>query len=304
MPVIYIDILFIVNFYMNTAILFCASLLLRKTVLLIRLFLTSGFLSFYAVFMFFPDIGFLYSGICKLCVLFLASEIGFKAKGIFPKFKCFISVLSCYALFAGILYALIFTTDFGTRTGSAISNGEIYFDIKISTLFFSVTPAFICVYILSYIKKTNAITAPQIFKVSVKISGKELLFSAYADTGCMLKDPLSGKPAVIISQNAAKRLLSTEAFRFLTGKTAFLTSNEYIAEYRRIPISTVSGKTDVLQGFVSEWVSINNIIFPETTIVVSNAEYLCKDNNFDMIFNPNMFYEKLTTEYERITDYA
>ncbi len=289
---------------MNTVILFCASLLLRKNVPITRLLLVSCSLALYSVFMFFPEISFLYSGICKIFVLFVASVIVFNAKGIPQKLKGFISVLSSYAVFAGILYALIFATDFGTHLGSAVSNGEIYLDVKISTLFFSATPAFLCVYILSYIKKTNIINAPQLYEASVKFTDREFLFSAYADTGCMIKDPLSGKPVVIISQKAAKKLLPTNVFRFITSKSCELSSGEYITRYRRIPVLTVSDQDNVLQGFVAEQVCIDNIIFPKTTVVISNAEHLCFDNNFDLIFNPNMFFSNLTTPYERITDYA
>lgn len=287
MPVVYIDMLFLVNLLMNTIIIYCSSLVLKKSISTARLFIVSVFLALYAVLMFFPSIGFLYSLFFKIIILIIAAVSAFPAKGIYPKLKAFVVVFSVYTIFAGTLFALIFTTDFGTRMGSAVSNGEIYLNLKASTLLLSIMPAYVCVYIISCIRHRHTLITPHIFKATATFFNKDTSLYAFGDTGCNLVDSLTGKTAIVTSRNAAGRMFPEEVLSFIDGNSTNL-PEEYLTRYRTLPIRTISDSRDVLHGFVSDKITIENQVFDDIIIAVSKSPFFNCEDDYDLIFNPCM----------------
>ncbi len=286
-PIVYVDILFLLNFFMNTVTIYISSLIIRQSLKFWRLLICAALLSLYACIVFFPEISFIYSAVGKLITLILATALVFPSKSYGRLFKNAAALFTVTAVLGGIIFTLIFATDFGTTTGSAVSNGEFYIDISPSTLMISVFLAYTCIYIISYIKKQAAIHSGQISDISIHFRAKEISLKALSDTGCTLCDPLSGAPAIIISKSDAKKLLPSSFFDFSDNTSDMLS----FPQYRILPYSTIDNKKGVLHGFIPDRVLVNNKTVTKSIVAVSDFQ-LSPEPDFDAILNPLILTER------------
>ncbi len=292
-PIVYIDMLFLLNLLIDTITLYSASLLLKRSISVLRLFLVSVFLSVYSCAMFFPHISFLYTLAGKLLILGLATILAFPSRSLGDIIKNTLVFFSASAFFGGIIFALIFATNFGTSVGAAVSNGEVYLDIKASTLMLSLTISYICIYMLSYIKRHAIIQSSSITWLEISLFSKTIRIKAFADTGCSLCDPLFNRPAIIISPNAAKKLLPKKILREYNGTPNVFSLGDYAPRYCALPFCTIDSKNGILHGIVPDKIIIDNKCIEKCVIALSNYA-LCQTSEFDAIFNPLI----LTTENE------
>ena len=151
-PIVYIDMLFLLNFLINSVTLCTSSLFIRKPPSVLKLMLASGFSALYSTFMFFPQVSFLYSLVLKTLFLALTVWIAFPTKKPLQIFRNAIIFWGTNLLYGGAAFFLIFCTNFGTSLSAAVSNGEIYLDISFEVLLFSAILSYIKLYIFSYIK--------------------------------------------------------------------------------------------------------------------------------------------------------
>ncbi len=284
-PVIYIDMLFLMNFMMNTLTLYTASLFLRRGISVFRLLLAVSVLALYSCMVFFPQIGFMYSILAKALILTCASFIAFPAKHWLTAIKNAIVFFVVSAIYAGIAFALIFATDFGTRVGASVSNGEIYLDIKASTLMKSAVISYICVYAVSYVKKATAIQSENIFDIKIGSGEKSISIKAFGDTGCGLCDPINDIPAIIITKAAAKKLLSHSVLRIVEGKGSAEEIRKCGIKPCVLPFSSIDNKKGVLYGFLPDEVFVNKTEVKNCIIAISDGP-MCNNGEFDAIFNP------------------
>ena len=285
MPTVYIDLLFLLNFLMNTVTLFSTSLFLGRNLSLIRLSSASTLLALYSTAVFFPPLSFLFSALLKLIVLTLVFPA--KKPSVIAKNTLVFFVIN--AIFGGIIYALIFVTDFGTRVGATVSNGEVYLNISASSLLLSLIPAYLCVYVISHIRRQALKDSIRTAAVTLLFKNKKITLKGFADTGCNLCDPLTKEPAVIISNSAAKRLLPPDFFKAITlGIPVNL--RDYIGKYRILPFSTVSDTDGILHAFVPDALTIDGKTINKPLVAIAKLP-ICENSQFDVLFNPDIIQE-------------
>lgn len=286
-PVVYIDMLFLLNLLMNSLTLYSTSLLLKRRVSVFRLLLTAAILAIYSCAMFFPNIVFLYSVIGKAVILTLATAIAFPTTIWGQLLKNTLVFFTVSGIFGGIIFALIFATDFGTAVGAAVSNGEIYLEINPSAIIFALLLSYLCIYVVSYIKKQAEIKKPNMATVEIQLFERKVKIHAFCDTGCGLTDPLTGYPAIIISPDAAKKLLPRRIFNSLKDGAEISDLDNFLPRYRVLPFSTIACKNDILHGFLPDMVFINRKNLQKCVVAISNNP-LCNNAEFDAIFNPSI----------------
>ena len=274
-PIVYIDMLFLLNLLMDTITLYSASLLLKRSISVLRLFLVSVLLSVYSCTMFFPYISFLYTLAGKLFILCLATILAFPSRSIGDIIKNTIVFFSASAFFGGIIFALIFSTNFGTSVGAAISNGEML----------SLTISYICIYTLSYIKRHAIIQSSCITWLEISLFSKTIRIKAFADTGCSLCDPLFDRPAIIIGPNAAKKLLPQKILKEFNGTLNVFSLGDYATRYCALPFCTIDSKSGILHGIVPDKIILDDKCIEKCVIALPNND-LCQTSEFDAIFNP------------------
>lgn len=278
MPVVYIDLLFLINFLLDAAVLYCTSLFLKRTISFPRLCITAGILALYSTVMFFPQVRLLYSLAGKILILLVSVRLAFPIQNFVVHLKNTAVFFSVNGVFGGVMYALIFATDFGTKVGAAVSNGEIYLNIRASTILLSAIPAFSAALVSSHIRKQNERLAARLSNIKIDFNGKTVYGNCFADTGCNLCEPLSGRAAVILSQSFAKKLL---------GCTDFSPNSSFPPEkFCILPYTTIGEKSGILSGFYPDSIEIDGVAVHAVLAIAKHQ--LCTSGQYDAIFNPDI----------------
>lgn len=292
MPVVYIDLLFLINFLMDSATLYCTSLFIKRPASLLRITLAAAILAAYSSVMFFPNICFVYSFWGKTVILTVSVRVAFPSKNWKCLIKNTILFFTVNAIFGGIMFALIFFTDFGTKVGAAVSNGEIYLNIRASTVILAAIPAYSAAVVISSIRRQNIKQDRHLAELEIQFNKNSLKLCAFADTGCNLRSPITKKSAVIISRSAAKRLLPSDLFAALFLTTAVI-PEKYSSRIIFLPYSTIDKNHGMLYGFIPDRLAINGTEKKSCIVAVSKRE-LCNNSQFDAIFNPDILDEEIT----------
>lgn len=275
-PVIYIDMLFLLNFLIDSVMLYATALFLKHSITGLRMLFSAAVAALYSTVMFFPQLSFLYSIMTKTILLFIISWLAFPSKTPTVILKNGLVFLGVNTVFGGIMFVLIFTTNFGTILGAAVSNGEIYLNISFELLIISTLLAYTIIYIIAYIKKQNLQNAKITVSLTIQFADKQVTVSALCDTGCTLCDPISGAPAVIIAPKIAKNLLPKE---FIKGDL-----NTLGTKYRSLPFSTIDNSKGILDGFIPDKLIINGQEITHSVVGISKADV----DTYSAIFNPKL----------------
>ncbi len=167
------------------------------------------------------------------------------------------------------MIALIFTTNFGSTLGAAVSNSEIYLNISFELLLISIILSYTVVYIISYIKKQNIENEKITAVLNIHFGGRQVTLSALCDTGCTLCDPISGAPAVVISPKIAKELLPQGCIN---------------TKYRPLPFATIDNGKGILDGFIPDKLFIDGKEITHAVIGISKTDM----DTYSAIFNPEL----------------
>ncbi len=297
---IYIDLLFLINFLMDSVILYTCSKILKRNLNILRLSSASAVAALYSTVAFFPRLSVLTTLFCKVIFFVIPSLIAFPTKSFIKVLKNTIVLSSVYAMFGGAVFILIFATDFGTRTGAAVSNGEIYINISSSILLLSTILAYLMVYVMSYVNNKNILAEQKTVKAEVAFSGKKVTVKALEDTGCSLTDPLSGKPVFILDRTIVQKLIPKDFWEYINDNSKNNTNHSN--RYRILPYSTIGNNSGIMSGFVSDYVKFEDISIKSVVIGISPIQ-ICENGEFEAIINPqilnnseeNFYHEEKST---------
>ncbi len=294
-PIVYVDMLFLLNFLMDSVTIYATGFLIKKAVHIPRMILSATVSALYSAIMFFPQVSFLYSVLFKIIFLILSVWLAFPTRTLKNLAKNIIMFFAVNLIFGGMVFAIIFATDFGTSVGSVVSNGEVYINITPSVLMSSTVLAYLIAYLTSYIKQLNVKHSKLTTPATIWFCSKNVTVTALCDTGCSLSDPATGYPAMIISPECGKKLLPEPFFTALS--TGGIIPQDFKNRYRIIPFSTIDNKNGIMHGFIPDKVSIQGHEIPKIVIAVSKT-VVNKDENFSAILNPELL-NNCPTETER-----
>lgn len=284
-PIVYVDMLFLLNFLMDSVIIYATGLLAKKPIHIPRMIISATVSALYSAIMFFPQVSFLYSVSFKIIFLILSVWLAFPARTLKVLLKNTVVFLAINLIFGGMVFVIIFATDFGASVGSVVSNGEVYINITPSILMSSTVLAYITAYLTSYIKKHNVKQSKLALPATIWFGTKNITVTALCDTGCSLSDPTSGYPAMIISYEYVKKLLPKTFFESLT--TGEIIPQEFKDRYRILPYSTIGNKNGIMHGFIPDKVYIHGHEISKIVIAISKT-IINRDADFSAILNPEL----------------
>lgn len=249
--VIYADILFCTNFFMDYLIISACSAIIQGKTRRIRKILASILGGIYGVCMFVPNIGFAYSG---LAAFFFSAAVA--AVVMCPcSIKIFLKYLFAFYItsfiLAGSLYMILPITG-----GGMIKNNIIYYN-GMYVAVFAVLTVFLLKKRIEYVK-----AHAKKYTVKIKYKDRSIKTTGILDTGNLLKDPVNGKPIVVGDESILKKLFSENCGTF--------NINEWVqsTDIRIIPYKTLD-KEGVMTGFVADEIKINNEIMKNIVIGIS-----------------------------------
>lgn len=253
--IVYADLLFLVNFSMDFLCFFVTARLLRRPFRVWRCILAAAMGGVYSVAILFVKMNTILGLVADLgfCVLMCLCAYGTKDKRV-SEFFLHTTVYFGVSMGTGgcmtAMYSLLNRIDLPLEEVEKNPDG-------ISVWLFGA---------LAVISGTVAMLGGKLFKsisidtistIKITYKGIELNVIGMTDTGNLLKDPISGKPVVMIDSNALEGVLSKAVIeRALMGDISGVMSEDPSHKVRIIPLRTVSGSSMVC-AFVPDKMSIN-----------------------------------------------
>ena len=258
--VIYVDVLLLVNLYMNYFILKSASAVLHIKLGQMRAVFSSfvGSLSAFSVFL--EDKPILFAT-TKLAVVFLITVFAFGREGLIK--NVFVTFFMT-AVFGGIIYGI--SELFNTRI--KVINGNFYADISIPFLAAATIIAYAVIRIAGYITDIAKIKGKSA-SISVSIGSRQRTFLALIDSGNLVTDYVSGRPVIICPYEEIKDLLTdgckTRLMPYTTvnsqGLLTLITPDEVVLCY-----GNRKKRIDVLIGCDSKYATDRAIVNPKLLV--------------------------------------
>lgn len=164
-------------------------------------------------------------------------------------------------LFAGVMMALWF---FVAPVDMYYRNGVVYFNISALTLAVSTVVAYLIVRFIGWILDRR-VSKQAVRPIVIGLNGKEVLLTAFDDSGNKLTDPFSGVPVVICEYGAVQTLLPQFLQPYFSGHDELPPLSEDWAKRIRVVPYHVVGSSGMMRCFAPDRF--------ETTSGKCNASY-------------------------------
>jgi stage II sporulation protein GA (sporulation sigma-E factor processing peptidase) len=248
---IYVDVLMLLNIYVNYFLIGATARLTHKKITALRQFSVSFAGSFSALIIFIST-----SQILILILKILsAAAVTYLAFGKRKIIKQTLYFLGVNFVFAGIMLLLEMTTN-----SVLVQNGILYADFSIVHLliFTIIAYAVICIIEHIYLKSTDFKGE---YKVIIRQGTDIVILDGLADSGNLLSDPISGRTVIVCSDKIKN-----------TGKKFF------------IPFTTIS-ESGIMEAFLPDEIIIKNISTGSKKYVDALVSI---GNTNNAIFNPKI----------------
>lgn len=234
---VYVDLLFLINFSMDYLCLYICAKIMHRPLRLPRMLLAAAAGGVYSVIALFLPFSPFLDLAADAAVCIGMSAIAFSQKG-----RRFSSTLLCAFLFVGIsmMTGGCMTAIFNLLNRLDLPLGSIESD-GISTYLFAIIAAaagFISLRSTAIISRRSNIRE---CILTVTVNGKSITVTAFADTGNLVKDPLSGKRIVLVDRNELSKIADISQFDdFVNG---IARDNPTVHSLRLVPVKTASGRS-------------------------------------------------------------
>ena len=199
MTVIYIDLVFLLNFTANYLLLLGAGRLAGTVLLRRRIALGAAAGAGYAVLVFVPGFAWLAGWPCKIAVGALLTLIAFG-----PVRRYIQVTVLFFAASAGLAGAALAAQNYG-GAGLLLENGVLYssFDLRLLLLLFVG-----CYFIMSlFFRRIGRHTGGELVELEIELKQGKLSLTALNDSGHTLTDPIHNRPVVVTDIDHLRRFL-------------------------------------------------------------------------------------------------
>ena len=155
MPVIYIDVLFAVNFLVNYLLLRVCCIFSGLKVYKYRIISGSIIGACYAVLVFFPDFTLIHSTVYKLLISMLIIAISSPFFSVRSYLKTLLVFYAVSFAFGGCVLGIFYFSNVGARLGAVYSNGILYFNLPWTILALSGVVFYTSVKLFTIITRRN-----------------------------------------------------------------------------------------------------------------------------------------------------
>ena len=198
MPVIYLDVLVVLNWFIDFLLLSSTSRILRLPFKRWRLVLGALLGGISSCLIFLPAMPFYLSMLVKLAAGSLIVLASFPWLGIRAYGKQMLVFLVISAAFAGIATAIWF---FAAPAGFLVANGVVYFDVPPLLLVGLTVLSYAGIRLYDrFIRKKAPLNHE--YRLALDGGKGEVVLRALCDTGLHLTEPFSGCPVIVVRQSA------------------------------------------------------------------------------------------------------
>lgn len=257
--VYYAEYVFVENFIIDFILLLITGKLMKRVIMLRRLVISSLIGSLYVILTYYIGREFMTYFIVKLSISVLMIMIAFDSKGILTNIRVIICFYIASLIMVGIISALYYLT-----------NDKL----TVNAIIMSIFTGYAALHF--FFKEVKDRIAGHNYKrtVNVSINKRSKTFRGYIDTGNELKDPMTGKPVMVVNMDCLKDMLGEGLCRkimdFYENKCyeSLIDGNNSI-NLRIIKYNTISNKGENMVCIVPDEIEIinnNSSIFVDAII--------------------------------------
>lgn len=296
--IIYIDVLFLVNFFMDFLLLMLTSKISKRPTTLFRIFLAAIVgTALFCLGLIYPKGTFkAIKPLYALVVSIIMVKLGFPKMGL----KTSLRILTIFYLTAFTLSGTMNAIYYNTKLGNyfrLVIKGEKESKITIGVLALLAIVSYLIVKLLIGKIIKDKEKRKTIFEVTLVSNGKEIVIKGLLDTGNSLKEPIGRKPVNIIELSAAKELFAKD---FMTVIENFYISGElqlnadttnYLNKIRMVPFQSVGESKGMLVAVQIDSLYIakegDEIQVIKPYVAIYNKE-LSVNNQYKMLLHPEL----------------
>lgn len=274
MHTIYVDVLIILNIYVNFILLLTVAKITHSKLKKARAVIAAVYGSFYSLIILLPSINDVLNILIKL---FAAVTIVIIAFGMYSKARTFINIVCFFIanfIFGGVIFAVYIWLK---PSFIHFNNTYFYIDFSLLLLIFMTAFLYTALSIFQFFldRSTDVSNA---YRIIIKYKKNTAVLNALADTGNSLVDFFSGKPVIVCSY---EKLAEKISLPDIENPENFLS----IKGFRLIPYSTISSS-----GMIPVFTPDEVLIINDETGSVKKADVLVgiKSTEDKAIFNPSL----------------
>lgn len=293
-PTVYIDILFLTNFITDLFLLYMTKKLCKAKTPVWRLLCGAAAGSIYSVFMFYPNVSFVYSGICKIAACALIVLISFKIRSKRAFLSLFVMFFISSVSLAGITFAVFFCTDLGFKTGAAMSNGIFYANISPIHLILGAAVCRCILFAGEKIYSKRMTHCANMHKLTIAYRGRTVDICGLTDTANAVSDPITSTPVIICTLASLKPLFKDEGFYDKLCETENNNSDRLKVElvcntpFRLVPYRALGSDGDVMLAFKPDSITIDNTEYEMNALVGLCRGNLSQSRQYDALIHPRI----------------
>lgn len=259
---IYIDVIIVENLIMNYIILYATGTISKVKISYLRIFCSSLIGAIYAITEYTFKLNIYSNIIIKTILSVIIIYVAFNPQNIKKMCKQLIIFYVTTFTFGGIATYLIYVLK---PQNIIIKNGMYVGTYVLKVIFIGAIIGTIILFIAFKQVKSKITKKDMIFKIKIKINGKEKTLDAMVDTGNMLKEPITGTPVAVVERTSLYDLLPKEILNntesILGGDFKNIPEDikrEYIPKLKIIPFASLGKQNGMLVGIKPEKIEIIN----------------------------------------------
>lgn len=285
---IYIDVLFMLNFLINSCLFYTTAKICKRRISAVRLCAVSVASALYACVMFFPRLRIMYTLLLKLAFSAAFVALAFRLKK--PREILLITAVFFLVSFAfgGASVAVMFLTDAGARLNAAFSNGQFYMNVSIRALIIASAAAYGAVILFAKMCRKNYSRERLTVDLIIETLGGEFSVTGFVDTGCYLQGA-GETPAVAVEYEAVRSAIPPCFEEFVIDPLrAFAEYPKFAAENKITALSYrgLGGSGGVISAVPAK-IYISGKNKPANKILAGFVRGRLSDGEYNAIINPD-----------------
>lgn len=262
--VVYLDRVFLLNLLLDYLLLLAAAQLSGRTLHRLRLLACAAGGGAYAVLTFLPGCGFLRTPLCQLAVGSIIALCAYGGRG-----RPALLFLLLSGGLAGFVLALGLWAGSPTGLLGRVYRGEVSWPLLLG--------AALGFYVLLRLLLGQGARhgGGELLKITISVCGRKQTVTALHDTGNTLRDPVSGRPALVLERRAAAELWPPEVAEVLASplppeeKMARLHRQGASVTFTLLPFRSVGTAAGLLLAARSDYIEVNGRRYPRTPVALS-----------------------------------
>ena len=281
---IYLDLIFLENVFMNSIIMYATVIILKKEIKILRILLGSIIGAIYACVYYISNMKIYSNIILKIILSLVIVYISFGSKGI----KEFLRELLIFYLtsftFGGVTFALLY---FISPENVLFENGSLVGIYPLKMILIGGLIGFFIIIISFKSIKNKLSKKDMLCNISIVFEKRKVDINAIIDTGNFLKEPITGKPVIIVEKDVLKNVIPVNILEnsqdIINGEKI---EDKYMAKIRLIPFSALGTENGLLLGIKPDDFYINyqgKILENKNVIVGIYNKKLSKNNRYNAL---------------------